>query len=123
MAQSTCGPIGNSNAENTETQLTAARDRRFCLNTANPAACNGTVSSWTVCYYGPSSLDSDASYWAIYAVYRRNDSGGQERYERVSRIFSAVRMNNLAALIDPEVSGIYKKTNLHATMIPLATHL
>ena len=102
LAQSICGPIGNNN---TETQLTAARDRRFYLNTANPATCSGTVSSWTVCYYGPSSID-DASYWATYAIYRRNDSGGQEHYERVSRIFSAVRINNLLALFDPEDGGI-----------------
>ena len=103
LAQSTCGPIGN---DNTETQLTAERGRRFYLNTANPATCNGTVSNWTVCYYGPRSLDSDASYWATYAVYRRNDSGGQERFEQVSRIFSAVRTNNLEARIDPEDGGI-----------------
>ena len=105
LSQSTCGPIGNNN---TETQLTqAAGNRRFYLNTANSATCSGTVSSWTVCYYGPDSLDSDASYWATYAVYRRNDSGGQERYERVSRIFSAVRANGIAArFVDPEDGGI-----------------
>ena len=104
LTESTCGPIGN---DNSETEITAARDRRFYLNTANPATCNGTVSSWTVCYYGPNNLDSSASYWATYAVYRRNNSGGQERYERVSRMFSAVRTNGLAARIaDPEDGGI-----------------
>ena len=104
LTESTCGPIGN---DNYETEITAARDRRFYLNTANPATCNGTVSSWTVCYYGPNSLDSSASYWATYAVYRRNNSGGQEHYERVSRMFSAVRTNGFAAgIADPEDGGI-----------------
>ena len=104
LTESTCGPIGN---DNSETEITAARDRRFYLNTANPATCNGTVSSWTVCYYGPSSLDSSASYWATYAVYRRNNSDGQERYDQVSRMFSAVRANGIAARIaDPEDGDI-----------------
>ena len=104
LTESTCGPIGN---DNSETEITAERGRRFYLNTANPATCNGTVSSWTVCYYGPNSLDSSASYWATYAVYRRNNSDGQERYDQVSRMFSAVRANGIVArFADPEDGGI-----------------
>ena len=55
-----------------------------------------------MCYYGPGQA-MGRSYWATYAVYRRNDSGEGEHYERVSGIFSAVRATAdvIAADIDP----------------------
>ena len=69
-------------------------EQRFYLDINNPATCSGTVISWTVCYYGPTTRAGfGASYWATYAVYRRTDpgEGGEERYERVSEMFRAVR--------------------------------
>ena len=60
----------------------------FYLNTANPASCTGTITSWRVCYYEPSSDDFFDRFWATYAVYRRTNI---THYERVSQIFSAVR--------------------------------
>ena len=85
-AQDTCGAIGNSD----QRELNGRSDRRFFLDANNPATCTGTVTSWRVCYYGPNDVRM-GSYWATYAVYRRMGSGGNERYERVSQIFSAVR--------------------------------
>ena len=54
-----------------------------------------------MCYYGPNSLNSDASYWATYALYRETSTG---QYERVS---SAVRTNGFVARRnDPEDGDI-----------------
>lgn len=98
-AQDTCGTIGNSN----ETMVTKTTDRRFYLNTADPAPCAGNITSWRVCYYGPNSTSSSftfrfaRSYWATYAVYRKVDTGVVERYVRVSEIFKAVRASEFAA--------------------------
>ena len=65
-------------------------DQRFYLDVNNPATCNGTITNWTVCYYG--RIDSAVfSYWATYAVYQRV---GDESYERVSETFRAVRTTN-----------------------------
>ena len=103
MAQDNCGSIGSSN----EDRLSATRNQAFYLNTANPAPCTGNITSWRVCYYGPNQdLDSDdfRSYWATYAVYRKMGSGGDERYERVSQLFSAVRATNNLAQLD--ITGI-----------------
>ena len=92
MAQS-CGIIGNSDSN----EVNDRSERRFYLDINNPATCSGIVTSWTVCYHGRTQTDPaprfGASYWATYAVYRRTDSGegGEERYERVSEMFRAVR--------------------------------
>ena len=101
IAQS-CGKIGNDD----DSELRERTERRFYLDINNPATCNGTITSWTVCYYGPGQATVNTNYWATYAVYRRSGSGGGERYERVSGIFSAVRAtadvirNNLEPLAD-----------------------
>ena len=73
-------------------EFSAIRDRRFYLNIADPAPCNGTITRWRYCYYGPSSLLS-ASYRVTFAVYRNDmtDSGGLY-YQRVSRTFTADRV-------------------------------
>ena len=82
-----CGTIGNSD----DSELSENTQQRFYLDINNEATCNGTITNWTVCYYGPSD-PGRSSYWATYAVYRRNDSaGGDEHYERVSGVLSAVR--------------------------------
>ena len=91
-AQDNCGSIGNSN----ESELNDRSDRRFYLNTANPAPCTGNITSWRVCYYGPGDGFFTTNpfffrvYATIYAVYRRMGSGSSERYERVSEIFFAI---------------------------------
>ena len=79
--------IGNSD----DSELTERTDRRFYLDVNNPATCNGTITNWTVCYYGRSDA---ASYWATYAIYQKVDSGENERYENVSEMFTAVRTIN-----------------------------
>ena len=74
----------------------------------NEATCNGAVTSWTVCYYGPSDPIFSLSYWATYAVYRRsNTASGEERYERVSGVLSAVRStrNLINFNADPPTDG------------------
>ena len=99
LAQDNCGSIGSSN----EDRLSATRNQAFYLNTASPAPCTGNITSWRVCYYGPNQdLDPDdfRSYWATYAVYHKMGSGGDERYERVSQLFSAVRATSNLARLD-----------------------
>ena len=83
----TCGLIGNSD----ETELRARRDRRFYLDDDHPAPCAGNVTSWTVCYYAPDDVRDNRIYWTLYAIYRRNVSGNDDLYERVSDTFTAVR--------------------------------
>ena len=62
-------------------------EQRFYLDVNNPATCNGTITNWTVCYYGRSD---PGSYFATYAVYQIMGSGEDEYYERVSEVFTAV---------------------------------
>ena len=74
-------------------QVNPSRDLMFYLNTANPATCNGTITSWTVCYYGPTIAATRTAYWATYAVYRKTSASDESntRYARVSSVFKAVR--------------------------------
>ena len=73
---------------NDESAGNVRTDQRFYLDVNNPATCNGTITNWTVCYYGRSD---SGSYWATYAVYRRMGSGDDEYYEKVSELFRAVK--------------------------------
>ena len=104
-----CGLMGYSS----ETRLDQpATVQRFYLNTANPAPCSGTVSKWRVCYYGPPDETILTSYWATYAVYRRNSAG--DTYNRVSDTFSAVRASVsllLAYGIFNNVDGLVRVNN------------
>ena len=77
---------------NDDSEGSMRTDRRFYLDVNNPATCNGTITNWTVCYYGRSASELK-SYWATYAVYRRMGSAGgeDESYENVSKLFRAVR--------------------------------
>lgn len=105
-AQNTqCGSIGSSD----QRELNGRTDQRFYLDAENPAMCTGTVTSWRVCYYGPDNA-RPGSYWATYAVYRRMGSGGNERYERVSQMFSAVRATS-SLLGNGEVDGLVQEDN------------
>ena len=85
----------------------------FYLNTANPAPCTGNITSWRVCYYGPSStsLFSLRDYWATYAVYRRRGTGSTEQFEQVSEMFTALRATRIATVfgqrfVDRKVDGV-----------------
>ena len=98
--QEQCGSIGNSD----ETAATASRAQMFYLDTANAAPCTGNITSWRVCYYGPSSVNSFGSYWASYAVYRRTGSGNSIRYGCVSEMFRAIRTTS-ALIGNPIVDG------------------
>ena len=91
----TCGQIGSSE----ESTLIPATELMFYLNTANPAPCSGNVTSWRVCYYGPTTVEF-ASYWATYAVYRRMGSGNGEHYQKVSGFYRAVRATGLLTALD-----------------------
>ena len=86
--------------------------KRFYLNTANPAPCSGTVSKWRVCYYGPPDETILTSYWATYAVYRRNSAG--DTYNRVSDTFSAVQVSGsllLAYDLNDVIDGLVRVNN------------
>lgn len=56
---------------------------QYYLNTAEPACCNGTISSVSYCYYGPSWYNSTIQFWgAGVALYRPQSDGS---YIKVSR--------------------------------------
>ena len=84
---------------NDDSALGARTDQRFYLDVNNPATCNGTITSWRVCYYGRSNSGLN-SYWATYAVYRRMGSGEDESYVKVSELFRAVRTTTLTGFLD-----------------------
>ena len=88
-AQESCGTIGTNN----EIEFSAIRDLRFYLNTANPAPCDGTITRWRYCYYGPSFLFS-TSYRVTFAVYRNVSSNSVSgyHYQQVSSTFTADRV-------------------------------
>ena len=92
-ARDNCGPLGN----NDKNELTPVRDRAFYLNTANPAPCSGSITNWSVCYYGPNTASVLTSYWATFAVYRKRGSGSFESYERVSKVLHAIRAHSFLA--------------------------
>ena len=102
--QEQCSDLIGSN--NAETVSTPSSTQLFYLNTANPAPCTGSVTSWRVCYYGPDAINSVSlvNYWATYAVYRRMGSGSNIHYVRVSEMFRAIRTNADFISI-PEIDG------------------
>ena len=69
---------------NDETAYTADRSRRFYLNTAAPAPCNGTINGWRYCFYNPRArdLEDGRTYSTTFAAYRATDTG----YQRVSNV-------------------------------------
>lgn len=78
-----------------ESVFTAVRDHSFYLNTAHPALCSGTVTSWRYCYYSPPVVNESTLsvvYRTSFAVYRRmmDSSSGSHTYERVSGVFSII---------------------------------
>lgn len=95
-----CGQIiiGNSNADSEATPNAAGYERNsFYLDKTNPAVCNGTITSWRVCYYRPTTDESSRrrkrsgvpQYRARFAVYRPIDVMIQPSYTMVSGIFRA----------------------------------
>ena len=90
-----CGCIGNNNAENEATISESAVNRNiFYLDTANPAACNGTITSWKVCYY---KLDFNHQFRTRYAVYRRSvdSDNATDKYVQVSSTVFIARRSRL----------------------------
>ena len=87
----TCGIIGN----NVEQSFTREGDRRFFLNTQDPAECNGTVNGFQYCYY-PRSSDA-VSYAFTFAVFRETSPGS---YNNVSEAFTAERYTNPATAFE-----------------------
>ena len=83
----TCGIIGS----NVEQSFVRDSNRRFYLNTQDPAQCNGTVNGFQYCYYSHSS--SVDSYAFTFAVYRETSP---ESYSAVSEAFTAERDPNPA---------------------------
>ena len=79
-AQTSCGTIGHSS----EVPYVRQDERLFYLNTDNPAACSGNVTSWRYCYYTPDVDFNPPSYQTPFAVYRNIDSV----YQRVSDVFT-----------------------------------
>ena len=104
LAQDNCGTIGSSNIQ----PLSVETDRRFYLNTADPAPCAGNITSWRICYYGPSSVNQNSrvSYTSTYAVYRQTGSGEDLRYERVGDTFRAIVTTTSLGSDDPSRSII-----------------
>ena len=100
--QERCGSIG----ESAELAGTPSRAQMFYLDTANPANCTGSITSWRVCYYGPDSVNDRGSYWVTYAVYQRMGSGNN-KYERVSEIFRATRA----------ISGLQGESNIDCEIV------
>ena len=82
-------PLGTDD----ERDFIAVRDCSFYLNTAHPALCSGTVTSWRYCYYVPSVVNETIDiYRTSFAVYRRmlDPGSGSYTYERVSDVFSII---------------------------------
>ena len=104
-----CGSVGNSNEERLD-QAATSSSHTFYLNTANPAPCSGTVSKWRVCYYGPPDETILTSYWATYAVYRRDSAS--DTYNRVSDTFSAVQASGSFLLVFGDgIDGLVQVNN------------
>ena len=84
-----CQCTGNIGTKN-ETTFTAARENRFYLNTAAPATCGGTITDAKFCYYKPSNIDKEQSFFASLAIYRRKNSttNGSVVYEKASDMFN-----------------------------------
>ena len=61
-------------------------------------------------------MENNSIYWAFYAVYRRNVSESDDRYQRVSDIFTAVRSGPIlnGPIVDgrivPDEFNCYKDT-------------
>ena len=62
--------------------------RRFYLNVGEPAACTGSISSFTYCYYTPNN-PGNKIYLFTFAVYRENSQTGV--YEVNSPVFQVER--------------------------------
>lgn len=74
-----CGTVGHNST--TPAAGDVPTGRRFYLNTQSPAPCNGTVTTWTFCYYQSDNTDA-LEYAAPFAVYRVVG----DNYDRVSDV-------------------------------------
>ena len=75
-----CDSTASNNIIGTNDELayTAERDKRFYLNVANPAPCNGRINSWRYCLYNPGNIDNNREYKTTFAVYREVGTGYQK---------------------------------------------
>ena len=78
--QDICGRIGAHDVDDRDTQFQVNRTEMFYLDLNHSACCSGNITSWRVCYYGPSS-GSEKLYHVKYAVYRRSNQ--TEEYVQV----------------------------------------
>ena len=62
------------------------------MDVDNPATCNGNVTSWSVCYFGPENITLLGGYSTAYAVFRRVENGSNPYYQIVSPTYAAVRV-------------------------------
>ena len=66
------------------TRFTQSTRERLFMNFGAPAQCNGTVTSWTYCYYNVNSdddcdegSDDSVSYRSVFLVYRKTGTSNQ----------------------------------------------
>ncbi|XP_064386574.1 ephrin type-A receptor 3-like [Halichondria panicea] len=79
------------------TETNARTNNAFYLNSARPVSCNGTINSFSYCYYRPSRRQFDV-YVATFAVYRLNSRG--TAYNPVSEVFQARKTQKEISEID-----------------------
>ena len=72
---SSTAPNNNIIGTNNEIAFTAERDRRFYLNVAESAPCNGIINGWRYCFYNPDNIRNNRSYKTTFAVYRAVGTG------------------------------------------------
>ena len=101
MAQEVCTRpnVGSNiqvNLSNTENEGYYAQ---YFLNTAEPASCNGTISSVDYCYYGPSQYSNDnriQNWAAVVALYHSEADGSYRRVSDGMLLLKRVPSNPLA---------------------------
>ena len=103
------GKIGINN----ETSVTCARNRRFYLNTAAPATCSGTVTSWRYCYYPQNTIRTNQDFYATLAVYRpMTSANGSVFYANVSNLLTIT-------LPDTQLRDGFKCSTFNSTTVDI----
>ena len=85
--QAFCGVAGTNYAQ-LGRHPEGPSSKRFYLNVGEPAACTGSISSFTYCYYTPNNPGNKV-YLFTFAVYRENSQTGV--YEVNSPVFQVER--------------------------------
>ena len=83
-----CNQCSGAIGTNNETAFPVVTMSGFYLNTAAPAPCRGTITSWRYCYYKPetpSNVNDTHRFVSRFAVYRpAHSSNGSTSYTRIS---------------------------------------